>query len=189
MVRKFEPIEEFQSWSGIIRRRSDINVQCVKNEETRQFWMFYGKRIKIWKKRRKTSHVIFIRARLFILKVNISSLLKNVLHSGRSNETRYLQFSNTLECRVALRIVTVIENLPKSLFNFICIATRAKLICKLQFGLARPDFFRFLMVDLMVGCSRLLVLVNDWHVIGAFEPFCSNDTKKFSSASILLGVK
>ena len=89
MVRKFEPIEEFQSWSGIIRRRSDINVQCVKNEETRQFWMFYGKRIKIWKKRRKTSHVIFIRARLFILKVNISSLLKNVLHSGRSNETIY----------------------------------------------------------------------------------------------------
>ena len=79
-----------------------------------------------------------------------------------------------------MRIVTVIENLPKSLFNFICIATRAKLICKLQFGLARPDFLRFLMVDLMVGCSRLLVLVNDWHVIGAFEPFCSNETKKFS---------
>ena len=187
MVRKFEPIEEFQSWSGIIRRRSDINVQCVKNEETRQFWMFYGKRIKIWKKRRKTSHVIFIRARLFILKVNISSLLKNVLHSGRSNETIYnfqTLWNAELHCASLQWLKT-----SQRVFNFICIATRAKLICKLQFGLARPDFFRFLMVDLMVGCSRLLVLVNDWHVIGAFEPFCSNDTKKFSSASILLGVK
>ena len=105
----------------------------------------------------------------------------------RSNETIYnfqTLWNAELHCASLQWLKT-----SQRVFNFICIATRAKLICKLQFGLARPDFFRFLMVDLMVGCSRLLVLVNDWHVIGAFEPFCSNDTKKFSSASILLGVK
>lgn len=92
-----------------------------------------------------------------------------------------------MECRVALRIVTVIENLPKSLqLHLHRNSSKADLqvtiwSCDLTFSVPHgwPDGWD--------GCSRLLVLVNDWHVIGSFEPFCSNDTKKFSSASILLG--
>ena len=115
-------------------------------------------------------------------RLNFTKLLKNRLNDSFWNNFQPL-------C-VAMQTctVTVIENLPKSLQLHLHYRNSSEADFKLQFGLTFFSVGSSWLTWWSDGCSRTAVLVNDWHVIGSFELFCSS-TKKFSSASILCTTK